>query len=46
MNANYHIPHVEAWYPDPIPVAFCERALKIEWSDRMVDEIALSHNGI
>ncbi len=46
MSANYHIPHVEAWYPERIPLGFCVRVLKIDWSDRKVDEISLSCNGI
>jgi len=46
MKANYHIPHVEAWYPDRIPLAFCERALKIEWPDKKATDIPLSDHGI
>ena len=42
MKENYHIPRVEAWYPDRISLAFCERALKVEWSQRKIDEITLS----
>ena len=41
MKANYHVPRVEAWYPNAVPLAFCDHALRIDWSSRRVNRIAL-----
>jgi hypothetical protein len=41
MKHNYHVPRVEAWVAERIPLSFCMRVLRIDWKSESVDTIQL-----
>lgn len=41
MKNNYHVPLVEAWVAERIPLSFCTSVLEITWSPESVDRIQL-----
>lgn len=41
MRSNYCIPHVEAWYPEPIKVEKFKDIFEIDWHLRVVKEVCL-----
>lgn len=41
MHSNYYIPHVEAWYSEPIKVEKFKDIFEIDWHLRVIKEVCL-----